>query len=147
MGFFWHKGDCGAKNGATVPARRGSFSIFLGMGTMYCAHTVAAPRLVRRYAERLKKSHYGAKRSQGQNSDCVVAVLPQADINLWIREGAPQGVVSSTNSRSFSGCTGRALPANTAWKSASWVADSSTGVVITSQRTPSLHGGVVSEPL
>ena len=147
MGFFWHKGDCSAKNGATVLARRGSFSIFLGRGTMYYAPTVAAPQVIEKIRGETQKGHYGAKRSQGQNSDCVVAVLPQADINLWIREGAPQGVVSSTNSRSFSGCTGRALPANTAWKSASWVADSSTGVVITSQRTPSLHGGVVSEPL
>ena len=48
--------------------------------------------------------------------------------------------------RPKSGCTGRAFSWMSALKDAIWAASSSMGSVSTIQFTPSLQGGVVSEP-
>src|SRR6476469_3468257 len=54
---------------------------------------------------------------------------------------------SRTTFRPLSGCTGRLLAKPTAFvKAPTCAADAVTGVRITSQVTPSEHGGVVSEP-
>src|SRR4051812_43545564 len=54
--------------------------------------------------------------------------------------------LSVSTGRSLSDCTGRLLPWKSAVKAPICVADSAIGVVITNHCTPSLHGGVVSEP-
>lgn len=74
----------------------------------------------------------------------ILCMTPIVDPKLTQR--AFQGVVSSTNARPCRGWSGRLLPTCTASKAAICDADSSMGVVMTSQLTPSLHGGVVSEP-
>src|SRR5206468_1551395 len=54
---------------------------------------------------------------------------------------------SSSRSRLFSGCTGRAFNSKILANDAICFSETSIGVVSTSQRTPSEQGGVVSEPL
>src|ERR1700761_5417897 len=48
--------------------------------------------------------------------------------------------------RPFNGCSGRAFSGYRFANAAICVGDTSTGVLITSQVTPSVHGGIVSEP-
>jgi hypothetical protein len=49
--------------------------------------------------------------------------------------------------RPFRGCTGRWLSEKILANAASCAADISIGVLITSQRTPSVQGGVVNDPV
>ena len=53
---------------------------------------------------------------------------------------------SRRTARSLSGCTGRALLGKSAPNASICSADSATGSVMTIQETPSVQGGVVSEP-
>ena len=53
---------------------------------------------------------------------------------------------SVSTDRPLSGCTGRLLPWKSAVKAPICAFDNAIGVVITNHFTPSLHGGVVSEP-
>ena len=56
------------------------------------------------------------------------------------------GGVADERSRSPSGWVGRKLPSTTAVKASSCSCEISTGVSRTCQATPSVHGGVVSDP-
>ena len=60
----------------------------------------------------------------------------------------PWQAVQRSTGRAPMGCTGRLLPKPSAPEMAAiWAGDALIGWRITSQRTPSLQGGVVSEPL
>lgn len=54
--------------------------------------------------------------------------------------------MSWVNVRPFRGCKGRLFPLKTFSSAAICWAETWTGVVMTSQLTPSVHGGAVSEP-